>query len=115
MHRSHSDRAPLTKRLAPVLAFAVMLVAPFALMEAVNNAHVQAEPPTLLFAFMFVNVGLSAVALSPAVQQVLRTQDIRHLSLLHWLGVLAGLVLMGIYVGVVLDQRSCFLGIPNCD
>ena len=115
MHQSLLNLAPLTMRLVLVLAFAVLLVAPFAAMEAVNSANAQAELPTFLFALMFVHAALIAVAVSPAVQRALETKGIRGLSLLHWFGVLAGLVLLAIYVGVVLDQMPCFLGVPNCD
>jgi hypothetical protein len=115
MHRPLLNMGPLTVRLALVLAFALVLVAPFAAMEAVNSSHAQAELPVLLFTFMFVHAALIAAAVSPAVQQALRTQGITSLSLLHWLGVLAGLILLSIYVGVVLDQMPCFLGVPNCD
>lgn len=115
MQRPLLNMAPLRRRFTLILAFAMVLVAPFAAMEAVNSSQAQAELPALLFAFMFAHAALIAAAVTPAVQQALRTQSVRSLNLLHWFGLVAGIVLLGIYIGVVLDQMPCFLGVPNCD
>ena len=109
------DRLPLARRIAFVLAFAALLVAPFATMEAANTAGAQSEWSVVLFVFMFGHAVLIAAALGPAVVHVLHTRHLSRLGILHWSGVAVGLALLGIYVGVVVDQMPCFMGVPNCD
>ena len=115
MHHPESRRVPLLKCFLFAAAFAVLLVAPFALMEAVNTASAQVELPTVLFAFMFAHAALISATISAAVLNALSTRSLKSLSKLHWTGVAIGLALLGLYAGVVLDQMPCFLGFPNCD
>ena len=115
MHHPESHRVPLRKCFLFAAVFAVLLVAPFALMEAVNTANAQVEPPTVLFALMFAHAALISATISPAVLKALSTRTLKSLSKLNWTGVAIGLAVLGLYARVVLDQMPCFLGVPNCD
>jgi hypothetical protein len=115
MHTAVSHRVPLAKGILFAVAFAVLLVAPFFILEVVNSPSAQVELPSVLFAFMFAHAALISVAISPAVLHAVNTRSLRSLSKLHWCGAAIGLALLGIYAGVIMDQMPCFMGVPNCD
>ena len=112
---AEAPRFPVARLLAAVLTVAVLLVAPFAVMELVNAPVEVGGFPSLLFSFMFVHAALIASAFAPAVLSVLRGCAICELGLLQWAGVAVGCLLVLVYGAVVADQMPCFLGVPHCD
>ena len=79
MHHPESHRVPLLKCFLFAAVFAVLLVAPFALMEAVNTANAQVEPPTVFFALMFAHAALIPATISPAVLKALSKRTLKTL------------------------------------
>ena len=102
-------------RLGLVLMMTVLLVAPFAALEWFNSTDGPQDFPGLLFAFMSVHAALIASSFAPAVVQLWSGCRLRALNRLHWTGVAFGVALLWLYIGVVVDQAACFMGMPNCD
>ena len=81
-----------------VAAFALVL--PFVLLEAVNRG-VDRNFPVVLFALMW----LLASAFVAILMRPSR----------WWLRAALLIPIAAFWVGLVVDQMPCFLGVPNCD
>lgn len=99
---------------APLLVSAA-LVAPFIALELVNRRTLHEEFPYVLFTFMSLHALLIVLLLTPALRRLRAERSPRALGPGHWAGLLLGVFLVFVYANVVIDQMSCFLGVPDCD
>lgn len=115
MNQTRAVTARPVKVAATRLMVAAALVLPFVVLELVNAPAMPQEFPKVLFSFMFLHALLIAATVAPAVSRLHRAKSLRALEPLHWAGLAVGAALLWIYVGVVVDQWHCFIGLPNCD
>jgi hypothetical protein len=93
------------------LAISALLVVPFVVLEWMKGGGV----PVVLFTFMWVHALFIALALLPGIRRLRNERRLGALTPVHWVGLVIGALLVYVYVGVVVDQLPCFLGVPNCD
>lgn len=107
----------LPTTLRPAAVISLLLVAPFAILEALNNGITRQNAPglALMFGLMWLLPAAFIIILVPLV----RSARAGHGALANparFLFSLALLALIGaMWVGIVIDQLPCFLGVPNCD
>lgn len=101
--------------LVTCLLLSFALVAPFAVLEIVNQRVFQEGFPFLLFIFMSGHALLIALLLMPALVRLRSQRRISALRFGHWAGLALSVFLLIVYASVVVDQLPCFLGVPNCD
>ena len=91
-----------------------VVVLPFIALEWKNTQGFANGFPAALFAVMWVLPALFVLTVMP----VLRTPGERR-STAEVVGLLSrvvlGIVVAGLWIGLVQDQMPCFLGVPNCD
>jgi len=107
-------QAPARNLRAPAIISSV-LVLPFMILEFVNRRAFHEDFPIPLFAIMWLLPVSFILILTPIVRR-LRAQErsaANPLSLL--LGAVLLVLLAWLWVGLILDQMPCFLGVPNCD
>jgi hypothetical protein len=92
------------------------LVAPFMILESVNTEGFRtAGFPGALFVFMWL-LGASFLLTAAAVVQRVRTSERGSSGPLKLLtGVALSIAVAWFWIGLVVDQMPCFLGVPNCD
>ncbi len=98
----------------PVIISSV-LVLPFLILESINRQNYQEGFPFLLFGILWI-LPLSLVLILRSIIRNLQTgkSDIPYaLSLLPRIIILV--LIAWLWIGVLLDQMPCFLGVPNCD
>src|SRR5262245_50209101 len=101
------------KALGIPIGIAAALVAPFVALQLINRRLLHEDFPYVLFAFMSVMALGIVFLLRPAVRH-LRTQgSLKALTPGHWAGVLVAGVLVVAYVGGVIDQLPCFMGVDR--
>lgn len=92
-----------------------VLVLPFMILELVNRRDFPNGFPIPLFGFMW----LMAVAFIVILMPILRSRQATHQTVPSSLSVLARIALLiliaWLWIGLVIDQMPCFLGVPNCD
>jgi hypothetical protein len=92
-----------------------VLVLPFMILELVNRRDFPNGFPIPLFGFMW----LMAVAFIVILMPIVRSRQAAHQTMPSSLSVLARVALLiviaWLWVGLVIDQMPCFLGVPNCD
>ena len=94
--------------LAPSLLVSTFAVTPMLVLELINRRGMGEGFPVALFAVLWL-LGLAfAVTLMTLVRR-------RRFSLVTVIGGFALLAIGFLYAGIVVDQRPCFLGVPNCD
>ncbi|HEX6371040.1 MAG TPA: hypothetical protein VF006_19135 [Longimicrobium sp.] len=105
----------ITKDLSTAALGSVLLVLPFAILEAVNTTLTRqnARGFTVLFGFLWLLAAVFLVVLMPVMRSVRAGNAANPLRLL--LGVAVLLVVAWVWGSVVADQMPCFLGVPNCD
>jgi len=108
-----SSRIP--KPLTLSLMLGAALVVPFFALEWVNRRAFNEEFPLMLFTFMSIHALLIAFLLAPVLQCLQSQRSISALKPSHWVGLLLAAFLIYGYVGVLIDQFPCFMGVPNCD
>ena len=99
---------------APVV-IACLLVIPFMVLEFVNRRAYSESFPFQLFAMMWLMVFCFAFLFNPTVRSLTpsRTGSAHPLIILLSLGSL--FLLAWGWIGLVVDQMPCFLGVPFCD
>jgi ABC-type transport system involved in multi-copper enzyme maturation permease subunit len=105
----------IASHLRTAVLGSLILVLPFAILEAVNTTPTRQNAPGLivLFGFLWFLAAVFFVVLIPTVRNV-RTRNVANpLGLL--IGVAVLLVVALVWGSVVADQMPCFLGVPNCD
>ncbi len=107
-------KTALTNLGLPAL-IGLLLVLPFMLMELVNRWNYQEGFPVNLFGMMWLSAVAFVVILMPIVRNVRAGNSLmaNPVSLLLRVVFLAFIARM--WIGILLDQMPCFLGVPNCD
>ena len=91
-----------------------VLVLPFIALEWTNTQGFASGFPAPLFAAMWLLTALFVVIVMPALRMPAERRSTADVvSLLS--RVVLGIVLAGLWIGLVQDQMPCFLGVPNCD
>ena len=107
-------RALLVQLRSPAIVSAV-LVLPFALLEVIRAQGITAHFPVPLF----VALWLLALTFSVMLLRLVRSLQMEHsfpVLLYRQLPAIALMIVAaGLWVGLVVDQMPCFLGVPNCD
>lgn len=92
-----------------------MLVLPFMILELVYRRNLNAGFPVVLFAFMW----LLALSFMFTLMPILQSVRGGNRNMLHPASVLPRIAVLmlvaALWLGLVLDQMPCFLGVPNCD
>jgi len=92
-----------------------LLVLPFTILEVVNRRNFNEGFPIPLFIIMWVLPVVFILILMPIVRNV-RAGNSPIASPVSLLLRVVFLVLIAwIWLGTVIDQMPCFLGVPNCD
>ena len=99
---------------APVI-IACLLVIPFMILEFVNRRAYSESFPVLLFTMMWLMVFSFAFIFFPTIRSLRagRTSSANPFVVVPGLASL--LVLAWAWLGLVIDQMPCFLGVPLCD
>lgn len=106
-----------TTTLGPAALGSLLLLAPFAILEALNNGITRQNAPglALMFGLLWALPTAFIIILVPLVRSV-RAGRGALASPVRLLFSLALLAFIGvIWVGAMIDQLPCFLGVPNCD
>jgi hypothetical protein len=94
-----------------------ILVLPFAILESLNNTMTKQNAPSLLvlFGLLWLLPMAFIITLVPIVRAVRGGNSVmaNPLYLLFRVGFLALTALM--WVGIIIDQLPCFMGVANCD
>ena len=90
------------------------LVLPFITLELINRRSLPQGFPVVLFLLMWL-LPLSFILILMPILRKQRSEQpsTKLLSLLPRVGLL--IFIVWFWVGLVLDQMPCFLGVPNCD
>jgi quinol-cytochrome oxidoreductase complex cytochrome b subunit len=93
----------------------LLLVLPFAMLEAANSMLTRQNAPgvIVLFGLLWLLATAFLAVLIPIVRNVRTGSVANPLKLLLAVAVL--LVVASIWGSIVADQMPCFLGVPNCD
>ena len=105
----------LLKSLGASVLLSATLVVPFIILQWVNRRTLQEAFPVVLFLFMSLHSLFIVFLLRPVLRHIRAERSLRALKFGHWVSLLLGAFLIYVYVGVVIDQLPCFLGVPNCD
>ena len=104
---------PGSLRTPAILSSVVVL--PFVVLELVNRLRFHEDFPFPLFGLMWL-LALSFVII---LMSIPRNQHTHDGSIANPLSVLPRVVLLiliaWLWIGIILDQMPCFLGVPNCD
>ncbi len=100
-------------RTAAILG--TILVLPFIILELVNRRRYPEAFPIPLFGILWLlPMGFSLIL--KAVGRRLQTgQKMIGSSIYILLGVALLILIAGLWIGIILDQMPCFLGVPRCD
>lgn len=103
------------KNLKTAAIISAVLVLPFMILELVNRRDFHNGFPIPLFGFMWLLAFSFIVSLMPILRTV--ASGNRNMpSLLSFLPrVVLSILIAWLWVGLILDQMPCFLGVPNCD
>ena len=95
----------------------LILVLPFAILEALNNTITGRNGPGLivLFSLLWLLPTAFILILVPVVRAVRGGDRVmaHPVSLLLRVAFLASIAMM--WGGILIDQMPCFMGVPNCD
>ncbi len=104
-------------QLGSAALISLILVLPFAILEAVNNTITRQNAPGLivLFGLLWLLPTAFIVILAPLARTVRAGNSLlaNPIALLVRVAFLALIAMM--WGGVLIDQLPCFLGVPNCD
>ena len=100
----------MTSRVSAIASS--LLVLSFAILELVNRRAIH-EFPIPLFAMMWL-LAFSFVYILTRITRRDAARAGRSLST-RFLGALLLIMIAWAWVGLVVDQMPCFLGVPNCD
>lgn len=93
----------------------LLLVSPFAVMEAVNRRNFDEVFPVPLFLVLWLLPALFVFVLTPVVEAVRAGRNI----LLNPFGLLTRAILLSLFaimwLNILADQWPCFMGVLNCD
>lgn len=106
--------ATLTKLKIPAL-ISLILVLPLILMELINRRSMNEAFPFPLFVILFLLPFGFILILTPIVQKVRAGKKILDTPLSLLISVVMLILIAGLWVGILVDQMPCFLGVLNCD
>ena len=92
-----------------------ILVLPFMILELVNRRSFDEGFPIVLFGLLWLLPVAFILILMPIVRNVRAGNRIKVNPISLWLGVALLILITWLWVGTILDQMPCFLGVPNCD
>lgn len=91
------------------------LVLPFIALELINRRSLPEGFPVVLFVSMWL-LPLSFILILMPILRNLRAEKRSKTNLLSLIPRVVLLIFIAwFWVGLVLDQMPCFLGVPNCD
>lgn len=110
----NSMKNTLTNLRSPML-ISFLLVLPFMAMEIINRRSFNEGFPIPLFVIMWLLPILFILTVMPIVRNVRAGNSLlaSPVNLLFRIVVLVFITWM--WAGILVDQTSCFLGVPNCD
>ena len=103
----------LTTLRAPVI-IGFILVLPLMGLELINRPYTSGNFPFPLFVLLWLLPVIFMLLLIPVVRMFRTEKNVKgSFSLLARVAVM--IALAWFWIGIVLDQMPCFLGVPNCD
>jgi uncharacterized membrane protein len=93
----------------------LVLVFPFIMLELVNRRNFNEGFPIVLFGLMWLLPMIFIVILMPIVRNVQAGNSIIANPIILLLRVAFLALIAWMWVGILIDQMPCFLGVPNCD
>jgi hypothetical protein len=109
----HIQSSPRAHFAAPAIVSS-LIVLPFAILELMNQDGMPLNFPIPLFGVMWL-LPFSFILILGATRRSLRANERRAFALKVLPGVLAMILVAWFWIGLVVDQMPCFLGVPNCD
>jgi hypothetical protein len=104
----------VTLRNAALTGF--LMVIPFVLLEAITTSgFVRSGFPLALYILLWLFAAIFVHLLAPVVQTIRAGNIAMANSLFLVLKVVLMALIAWAWIGLVIDQWPCFLGIPNCD
>jgi hypothetical protein len=102
-----------TLRIPAIVSF--ILVLPFMIMEVINRRNFNEGFPIPLFVIMWLLPILFILTGMPIVRNINGGNSLLANSILLVVRVTFLAFLAWMWVGILIDQMPCFLGVPNCD
>ena len=103
-----------TNLRTPVI-ISTILVLPFMMLEWVNRRDFHEGFPVPLFVVLWLLPLAFMLILTPIVRDVRAGKKITDNPLGLLLRAAFLILIAWLWVGIILDQMPCFLGVPNCD
>jgi len=104
----------LTNLRSPAI-ISFILVIPFMILELVNRRNFHEGFPIPLFGFMWLLPILFIITIMPIVRNIRAGNSIIANPISLLLRVVFLVFIAWMWVGILIDQMPCFLGVPNCD
>jgi hypothetical protein len=104
----------LTNLRSPAV-ISLLLVLPFMFLEVVNRRNFHEGFPVTLFVIMWLLPLLFILTVMPIVRSVRAGNSIATNPMNHILRVAFLALIAWMWMGILIDQMPCFLGVPNCD
>jgi hypothetical protein len=106
---------PVIKNLRIPAIISSLLVLPFMILELVNRRCFHEGFPVALFSILWLLSMAFILILMPIARNVraekrIIVNPVRLLTRIAFLIVIAWL-----WIGLIVDQMPCFMGVPNCD
>ncbi len=93
----------------------LLLVLPFMVMELVNRWKYHEGFPVNLFGMMWLSAAVFVLVLMPILRNVCAGNSIMANPVSFLLRVVFLAFIARMWMGILIDQMPCFLGVPNCD
>ncbi len=91
------------------------IILPFMIMEVVNRRNFNEGFPIPLFGFLWLLAIVFIITMMPIVRNVRAGNNIMANPAILLLRVVFLALIAWMWVGILIDQMPCFLGVPNCD
>lgn len=104
----------LTNLRSPAI-ISLLLVLPFMILEWVNRRNFHEGFPSTLFGLMWLLPILFIITMMPIVRNIRAGNSIIANPVILLLRVVFLVFIAWLWVGLLIDQMPCFLGVPNCD
>jgi hypothetical protein len=98
---------------ATIIGFIIVL--PFALLELTFNKTANIRDFTALFGFLWLLSTVAVLILIPIAQNIRAGNRVAAKPLNLLLRVAFSALITTFWLGIIIDQLPCFLGVPNCD
>ena len=93
----------------------LLLVTPFMVMEVVNRRNFKEDFPVALFGVMWLLPVVFLLILVPVVRSARAGNPPMANPVKFLLSISLLVLIVIVWVGILLDQMPCFLGVPLCD